>query len=315
MLFAALIYVIEEQKITPVNDSNKLLSSRIYSGILEPQSYLILNYDPLREDITSYIEGNNLNVSVYVENLRDGASMGIHERSAYPPASMSKLPLAILIMKKVENEELTFDQKIPILDEDRNDSSGDLYEIPRTELSIRELLDAMLRESDNTAFNVLLRNANSNDFTTLLDKYYGYFHEAGENDADDSYYVTPIGFYNVFSSLYLSTVLQPQDSEYILQLLTNTSFDIRKTANLPENVTVAHKYGIRYRKDEKYFHDCGIMYIENLRIFYCIMTKDMEQKQAIETTAMILNKIYSYTTKTREELDDYKEGFVEGSKE
>lgn len=319
VLVAALIWITQKQTIEINTDANKFLSSRIYSGVLEPQSYLIMNYAPLENELRTYIDTNNLSMSVYVENLRDGAEMGIHEGHSYPPASMSKLPLAILIMKKVERGELSLDTEISIEDDDRNESSGELYFSPTKQLSVRELLEAMLIKSDNTAFNVLLKNADTKDFETLIDKYYGYFHPPDKNDTDDPYYVTPLAFYNVFSSLYLSTVLEPQDSEYILQLLSNSTFDIREMAQLPQNVTIAHKYGIRYRGDEKYFHDCGIIYVNNyetsLRIFYCIMTEGMDEDTAIEINARIINKIYYYSTETREELDQYKKGFLEGAEE
>jgi len=95
--------------------------------------------------------------------------------------------------------------------------------------------------------------------------------------------VTSASIYNFFSSLYLSTVLNPKDSEYILSLLPNTTFDIKRIANLPDNVTAAHKYGAYYAEDSKFFHDCGILYIGDSRIFYCIMTKNLGVKQAERT--------------------------------
>ena len=56
-----------------------LLSQRVYAGLIEPKSFMIINFAPLREKIQNFITQNNLNVSVYVENFRDGAFMGINE--------------------------------------------------------------------------------------------------------------------------------------------------------------------------------------------------------------------------------------------
>ncbi|MBI5073316.1 serine hydrolase [Candidatus Woesearchaeota archaeon] len=305
VLSGALIYMNMEQstvtteKITSAALSNdtKLLSSRIYSGILEPQSYLILNYEPLQEELKQNIEKNNLTISVYVENLRSGAHMSINGNQTYLSASMMKIPLAILVMKKIERGEMTLDTPLAILDNDKTDTWGTLYNTTAQYLTVRQLLDRMLEDSDNTALNILYRNIDQDDFENLVYKYYGF----------QSNSVTTISFYNLFSSLYLSTVLEPQDSEYILQMLTKTTFNLPQIADLPEDVVIAHKFGSRYKDDEKYFHDCGIIYDKELRIFYCIMTKDLEQDTAIQVSAYLLNRIYIYSVQTRIDLDNYKQ--------
>ncbi len=302
LLLGVLIYTditqpTQTQNFLPTNSSG-LISSRIYSGLLAPQSYLILNYDPLKDELKQNIMANNLTISVYVENLRSGAYMSINGNQTYNSASMSKVPLAILVMKKIESGELTLDTELPILNSDRTSSWGELYNTSTEHLSIRVLLEQMLQESDNTAFNVLYRNVDQADFENLLSNYYG---------IESTSSITTRSFYNIFSGLYLSTVLTPEDSEYILQLLTNTTFDIGRIANIPADVTISHKFGSRYKGDEKYFHDCGIFYKAELRVFYCIMTKDMDQDTAVEANAYILNRIYNYTVETRAQLDKYKD--------
>ena len=119
--------------------------------------------------------------------------------------------------------------------------------------------------------------------------------------------VNPLTIYNLYSSLYLSTALEAEHSEYILTLLTNTSFPIHDIAEIPEDVTIAHKFGNRYEGEEKYFHDCGIMYISSSRLFYCVMTKDLEVEEATKVIGAITHRIYSYSIETRSELDLYKD--------
>ena len=89
--------------------------------------------------------------------------------------------------------------------------------------------------------------------------------------------------------------------------MTETVFDIKKIANLPDDVKVVHKFGENYYGTERFFHNCGIMYISETRIFYCIMTKDLNEEEAVETTGFIVNNIYNYVRETREKLDVYKE--------
>ena len=296
---------------TKVNGSFGFLSPRIYSGILEPRSFLITNFEPLKSGIDSFLQQQNINASVYVENLRNGISFGINENAGYFPASLNKLPIAIIVMQKIEDGKLSLDSMLPVKDYEKTDSYGTLYLTKEKQLSVRFLLEKMLKESDNTAFNVLYDNIDRNELAQLLD----YFHLKEnleyplkrleyENNKD---LVTPIQLYNIFSSLYLSTVLYGPDSEYILSLLTKTTnFDVNAAANLPDNVTIADKFGEYYIDDTKLFHDCGIMYIDHSRFFYCIMIQSVEVEDARQYIGYIVNYIYNYITDTRTKLSAFR---------
>ena len=286
-----------------------LLSPRVYSGLLEPKSFMIVNFAPLKEKIQSYITKNNLNVSVYVENFRNGAFMGIDEKKGFFPASLNKLPVAILIMKKIEQGELSFDTMLPIKDSDRTDSSGELYKTKEKGLTVRVLLEKLLKESDNTALRVLLHNIDLEDLQFVLD-YYGIdinvdLQKLQREKKPDL--ITPKVMSTLFLSLYFSTVLEPQNSEYILSLLRDSEFDIKKTADIPDEVIVAHKFGENYYDKNKFFHDCGIIYIGESRIFYCIMTKGMDEENSVETTGITVNEIYRYVKDIKAKLSVYKE--------
>lgn len=298
----------QHQTSTPVTvpDSTTLplVSVRISQGVLKPQSLLILNFKPLREDILNYLQANNLNASIYILNLRDAASLSIRSNDQVEPASLNKLPIAIEIMRKVERGELRLDMPIPIKSEYLDDKSGTLYEQHPDSLTVDQLMHYMLSESDNTASYALLDQIDLEDLRDLsiyLD-YYARPINVAEPE-NNSLTVSPQSISHLFTSLYLSTILEPKDSEYILSLLTNTSFDIRKFAQLPANVTVAQKYASYHHGDINYFHSCGIMYIEDARIFYCVMTSGLDRENASVAVGDIVHKTYEYTLTTRNNLE------------
>lgn len=308
LLLAVIInYYTSNSKIEKARN-NGLLSPRITSGLLEPKSFMIVNFAPLREKMRNYIEKNNLNVSVYVENLRNGAFTGINEKTGFFPTSLNKLPVAILTMKKIEEGELSFDTMLDIKDIDRTDSSGELYKTNEKQVSVRTLLEKLLRESDNTALRVLLRSMSLDDLQLVLD-YYGIDINVNQQSRNKNSpdLITPKSMSNLFSSLYFSTVLEPKSSEYLLSLLTKNNFDIKKIADLPDDVTVAQKFGENYYGNNRFFHSCGIMYIDETRVFYCIMTKDLDEETAVETISVIANEIYKYAKETKAKLAVYKE--------
>ena len=296
------MYTVKDKKGAGYNYS--LVSQRLFKGVIKPKSLLIVNYAPLRNKLESYTHRNNLTASVYVENLRTGAYMGINERYGYLPASLNKVPIAILVMKKIEDGELTLNTVVDV-DKSLNDTN-----IRESKLQIRALMEKMLKESDNAAFKTL-QNYTDDDDNILVLNYLDYYSDEvvkREGPAENNNgLVTPKSIYNLFSSLYLSTILEPQDSNYILSLMTDTVFDIKKIAKLPANVTVSQKFAIIDKDNKQYFHDCGIIYAGEMRIFYCIMTKDLDEKAAINTIGSIVNNIYYYSINTRETLDYYQD--------
>ena len=288
-------------------NSSGLLSPRVYAGLLTPRSLLVTNYAPLRKSLESFINDNNLTASIYVENLRNGASMGINEREGFPAASLSKVPLSIIIMRRIEDGEISLDTYVPINSSVKTSTWGALFKTNEQKLPIRVLIEKMLKESDNTALNILRQYSDLNDSSLVL-SYVDYYSEESidTHDENNIELVTVKSMYNVFSSLYLSTILDSQDSEYILSLLANSTFNIKYIAQLPDDVIVAHKFGARYIDNDKAFHDCGIIYRKEMRIFYCVMTKDLNYNYAIQVAGTVINKIYEYSLNARKTLDEYK---------
>ena len=283
-----------------------LLSPRVYSGLLKPKSYLITNFGQLKNDL---LEEPDNRVSVYIENLRDGANFDIQGTKEFPSLSLSKVPLAILVMQKIESGKLSLDTSIQIKDKFRDDSFGDLYKNSAKELPLSVLMKKMLSESDNTAFHALLDFLDKKDLKLLLDYFpidFDYYYKEG--NSTQNVYLTVKDYSNVFRSLYLSTLLSAADSEYILNLLTNSTFEIKKLASLPDEVKVAQKFGLNYVGDNKYLHDCGIMYIGMSKILYCIMTSGLDAEMAGQKIGIILKKTYDYIIESRSELDKYKSG-------
>ena len=311
-LCAALLYQYSDKKIqiqgnAVVENNNGLLSPRIYAGLLPPKSYLIVNFAPLKEELQNYITKNSINVSVYVENLRNGAYMGINEKNGFFPTSLNKLPVAIIIMGKIERGELSFETTVPIEDSKKFDTTSSLYNIKEKELPLRVLMEKLLKESDNVALASLLNYVTAEDLQLVFD-YYGIDISAGYPKANPEHVdlISPKSMSNLFSSLYFSTVLEPSSSEYLLNLLTDSVFDIKKLSDIPENVRVAQKFGANYYANHQFFHDCGIIYIDESRIFYCIMTKGLDEEHAEETIGYMVHEIYSYVVDTKTKFQSYK---------
>src|SRR6185503_16843945 len=70
----------QEKKLPMDNNDTGFLSPRIYQGVLEPQSRLLFNFDPLEEALRDYINKKNKTISLYVLNVRDSSIMAINRK-------------------------------------------------------------------------------------------------------------------------------------------------------------------------------------------------------------------------------------------
>lgn len=95
-------------------------------------------------------------------HTESGRSVSLHGAEAFPMASAFKLPMAVQILSLVDEGKLTMDKMVSLSPADLHPGSGKLTELffhPGVSLSIANLLELALVISDNTAADLLLREA------------------------------------------------------------------------------------------------------------------------------------------------------------
>jgi beta-lactamase class A len=95
-------------------------------------------------------------------HIESGRSISIKGVESFPMASAFKLPVAVQILSLVDEGKLTLDKMVPLEPPDLHPGSGKLTELffhPGVSLSIANLMELMLVISDNTAADVVLREA------------------------------------------------------------------------------------------------------------------------------------------------------------
>jgi len=101
-------------------------------------------------------------VGVAAVHLESGRAAYLNRSERFPMASTVKVPLAVQLLTRVDRGELRLDSMITIQSGDLHPGSGtltDLFSQPGVALSVRNLMELMLRISDNSATDVLLRTA------------------------------------------------------------------------------------------------------------------------------------------------------------
>ena len=101
-------------------------------------------------------------VGVTVVHLESGRRVSLRGDEPFPMASTFKIPVAMEILARADRGELRLDQMVSVEPHDLHPGSGtlsDLFTNPGVQLSVRNLMELMLRISDNSAADILLRMA------------------------------------------------------------------------------------------------------------------------------------------------------------
>lgn len=253
-----------------------------------PQEHFIVNIQPLREQIQKIVQEQPAGtVSVYFEFLNTGANIQLNNDSRFYPASLVKLPTALVAMAKVEKGEWSLDNRLVLYDQDKDSRYGELYKQPTgTSFTIEELLKRLLIDSDNTAHRILMRNLTPQELDELQDA-------IGLNDLfDEKNEVSAKEYSRLFRALYNSSFLKRDGSQKILEWLSQTKFNDDLASGLPEGTIFSHKIG---EDDvEKNYHDSGIVYLPNRPYLITVMVKQHDQKAAEDIMQGIAKAAYEY---------------------
>jgi beta-lactamase class A len=99
-------------------------------------------------------------LGVMAVDTGSGRELRFDADSRYALASTFKLPLAALILKRVERGELSLDEELPFGPGDPLDNSPTVAaNLARGRLPVRQLCAAIIEVSDNSAANILLRRS------------------------------------------------------------------------------------------------------------------------------------------------------------
>lgn len=288
-------YVTSERKLNALENKFELLSPSIAwmetEDFLSVQKTYTINYRDLRQQVINQLATSpNEKYGFYFEDLITGAWVGINERERFVPMSLFKVPIMMIMLKKVQEGSLSLDLKVMVRPEDLDGRSGTLAsEGAGYEITIKELITKMIQESDNTAMEILAtRFITDEDYIDLIGL-------IGFPQSSEEVSISPREYINMFRSLYYSTYLRRTFSQLALTILSDTKFNSQLPAGIPDNVKISHKVGMSLIKG--IYHDCGIVYLPDNPYLICIMGQDTTEEKADEMISAISKIVYDYMTK------------------
>lgn len=239
------------------------------------QEDAVTNLQPLRDYLNSLVETEtNFDISIYYEFLNTGSNISINQDTRFYPASLVKLPGAMVAMKKIENGEWQLDSELVLMQQDLDTNSGRLFETSAvgTHFTIEEVVKISLTKSDNTAHNMLMRNIELEKFKTLVGAVglYDLFNEDAEVSSKE--------YSRLLRSLYTASYLRRENSEKILEWLGQADFHDFLSQGVPAGTMFAHKYG--EQAVDLIFMDAGIVYAARRPYILTVLLKGKQGNYA-----------------------------------
>ena len=108
------------------------------------------------KEIKRYLESRIGTYGFFFEDLASGFTYGYNENVQMVAAGCMKLPIAVSLIKAVEDKKVDFMDKIKIERKDKVYGTGIIHEFGDRDYTIFELLVVMLIQSDNTAANKII---------------------------------------------------------------------------------------------------------------------------------------------------------------
>lgn len=241
--------------------------------------------------LNDYVSGIKDQFGVYFEYLPSGVSIGMNEKDEFILVSLLKVPVVMAVYKNIEQGTTNPNDMLTITQADQDSKFGDLYKEPLgTKISVQDAIRLTLTQSDNTAKNLLGHTLSNADIVDVFD-----YLDIPKDTQGQNLVVSPKNYSSILRSLYLSSYLQKEHSNEILNYLTQSNFNDKLIAGIPSSVKVAHKIGVYdpNTNDMPVFTDCGIVYAIKRPYILCMMTKSKEENARVYMST-ISKMIYDY---------------------
>lgn len=254
---------------------------------------------PFQDKVKKFVDeqiqsGKVRNMSVYYRDLSDGPWFGINENISYNPASMMKVPVMVAWLKRAEKDPAVLKKKFRF--------DGKAYKSPPQNIrkehalksgvsyTVEELLQYMMRFSDNNAMSLLYYALSPAEFSYVVDNMDVSNEVYGRYEA-----ITVKGYSGFLRILYNASFLNVEMSAKALELMSSQDFPEGIVAGVPKGINVASKFGEfneRDNPDDLQLHEFGIIYHPKGPYILGILTRGDDWKGQAEIIRNVSAMIY-----------------------
>jgi beta-lactamase class A len=219
---------------------------------------------------------------LYIKDLGSNTVFKHNADTEFYAASLYKIPIAAAVMKEIEKGKLSLDSTATYLPYDYSSGTGVIGSYTHgIEIRIGDILSELLKNSDNTAQNILLRTLTYKNVSEAFDSL------VPDKDISTFYRYnlsTPEEVGLVIEKLYYGDYIKKENSNYLFDLMTDTSFEDRIKPYLREDLKFSHKIG----SWPDTWHDCGVVSSKEgeKEVIVCLMSQKASFENFINASKM-----------------------------
>jgi len=260
----------------------------------------------LKAQLNTIIQSKNATIGIAVQGPGEKKPVIINPNHHFPMQSVYKFPLALAVLKKVDEGKLSLDQKIKITKADLHltySPMRDKYPEGGVALSLADVISYSVSLSDNNACDILFRLIGG---TAVADQYVKSLgvknmaiatteEEAGKRwDVQYSNYSTPGAMLQVVELFRQGKLLSATSNAFLNKLMTATATGAKRLkGQLPARAIVAHKTGTSGTNKEQLTpatNDAGIVTGSDQRSFSIVVFVS-DSRETTDTNEAIIAEV------------------------
>ncbi|MBV9578114.1 MAG: serine hydrolase [Chloroflexi bacterium] len=255
-----------------------------------PPSYPEVDLQSRLQPVASSLSRGELSMAAI--DLQSGATASVDSEHVFPAASLFKLPILMAVLDQEDSGELDPNRMLEIEPDDWTDGSGVLQARVGDRLSVHDLTQLMIQDSDNIAALVLLDVVGTSGANAIAEQLgmpatHVVDHRAGE--AGD-HTTSAEDMAHLLFELATGEAVNQQVSEQALSLLEAKQSVSWLGDDLPFWVKVAHKWGdlpgVR--------HDAGVVFTPRGNFVLAVLTQDASPDEVAALIARASKVTYDY---------------------
>jgi beta-lactamase class A len=260
---------------------NRQIVVRTYNSVGESQAdpELQVNYKKLMSELETQASRFPGEAGIIVKDLKTGEIIEINSNKLFPSASLVKVPIMAALYQAVEEGKLSLDDMVTLRRQHKVRSASHLYFARNgTKFSVRNLIERMITESDNTATNMCVDVLG---FGYLNQKFVEFGLKNTDlrrgvmdlqwRDAGIENYTTAEDMAFLLEKIYRGELVSPQASAEMLEVLKRQKVNDRIPRWLPDDLVIAHKTGLLHDT----VSDVGIVFTPEGNFVICVLTADI----------------------------------------
>lgn len=255
----------------------------LFATRLMPQPQPRVDYNRLMQELQLQADNFRGTSGIMVKDLHTKQQVCINSESLFPSASLVKIPIMAVVYEAEKEGKLKLTDEIKLQHRHKSPGSGKLYRTRNgKKFSIKNLVERMVEESDNTATNMLVEllgfgyiNQKFVEFGLKETDMKRGIMDLKWRDAGIENYTTPQEMAFILEKIYNKELVSEQASIEMLEILKKQKHNDRIPRLLPNDIEIAHKTGTLRGT----ISDVGIVFTSEGDFIICVLTDDIRSNR------------------------------------